>query len=46
MDAITVSNEEEEEAVVDETTQEDMDYGLLASPAQSDTDDYSRSWAD
>jgi hypothetical protein len=46
MDAITVSNEEEEEAVVTETTQEDMDYGLLASPVQSDTDDYSRSWAD
>jgi len=46
MDAITVSNEEEEDAERSEETQEEMDFGLLTSPAQSDTEDFSGSWAD
>jgi hypothetical protein len=46
MDAITVSTEEEEAERVQNTHEEDMDYGLLASPGQSDTDDFSGSWAD
>ena len=46
MDAITVSNEEEEDVERSEETQEEMDFGLLTSPAQSDTEDFSESWAD
>jgi hypothetical protein len=46
MDTIAVSTDNEEVEGSGTTQEEDMDYGLLASPARSDTDDFSASWAD